>query len=130
MTCYICYEKCNELNNLSCSHTNSFHQECLNIWKGNYCPLCRKNSFNLKDYLLTLSNDPIITNTISPLNEEDLINIGNFNGESFMFDNNEIIRNIDEKINSYEPNAGHSGFSYAFVMRWIQRNVKEYNQMI
>lgn len=68
MSCFICYEDCNELNNLKCSHSNSFHQECLNKWRKNFCPLCRKSSSNLKDYLLSIAVEDCAIQTIIPTN--------------------------------------------------------------
>ena len=108
------------------------HYNGLIKWNEYKCPLCMSNTHFepncIKEYLYSRSkllncelSKYNIQETLKPLNNNDLIFLINYHPESFMLDNNEIMNNISNKINNYY--GGHSGMSYAFTMRWIEKEL-------
>lgn len=134
--CLICFEKL-ETNDsckikFSCIHKNMIHYNCLIKWNEYKCPLCMSNTHfepnYIKEYLYSRSkllncelSKYNIQETLKPLNNNDLIFLINYHPKSFMMDDNEIMENISNKINNYY--SGHSGMSYAFTMRWIEKEL-------
>jgi len=126
MHCCICFNEFKELNNLLCSHTNIFCQNCLDNWGKNRCPYCRQYSQTFSDWKKWILEEiveedrQIMGDSIGKLTEEDFKFIGKYNPPSntgFAFDTNPVIRDLGRKVDHM---GIHSGASYAWTMRTLQ----------
>lgn len=145
-SCIICNEDIlnqeEETNKIKfiCVHKNQLHYECLKKWNENKCPICMKYTkfgnkqiINIKDFILNKVNaiennntKYIINQSVIPLEENDFIFLKNYHPNSFIFDHHPIqMNNIINKINNYY--SGHSGSSFGYTMRWIEKELREIN---